>query len=43
MLDILQAAIDMSNEGLVAHSDGGRPSSDTSDDNEEENGDSPMQ
>ena len=40
MLDILQAAIDMANEGLVARSDGGRY---TSDDNEEESGDSPMQ
>ena len=28
MLDILQAAIDMSNEGLVVRSDSGRPSSD---------------
>ena len=43
MLDILQAAIDMSKEGLVARSDGGRSSSDISDDNEEESGDTPMQ
>ena len=43
MLDILQAAIDMSNEALVPLSASGRSGSDTSDDNEEESGDSPMQ
>ena len=43
MLDILQAAIEMSNEGLVARSDSGRSSSGTDDDYEEDSGNSPMQ
>jgi len=43
MLEILQAAIDMSNEGLVVPSDSGRPSSDAINDNEEKSSDSSMQ